>query len=225
MEQQLNTEQLQRTDFWHQQRMYKFTSSCAYKLLSDPKSKADKDAGKLSATAETYILEKIVQEVGGFIPEFENAATKWGEMHENSAKFWYKEKTGNNIEELAFIEYNDYYGGSPDAKVIDSLKNEVGGLEVKCPYISTNHLKHCLIDSAATFKANHPEYYWQCISHMITLNVNFCDFVSFDPRIDSDLGLFIFRLERNEDDVNELLKRLEAANNYKNQLKLKLKII
>jgi hypothetical protein len=228
----MQADKLQRTDEWHQARKYRFTSSSIYKLLTEPRSKAAKDAGELSETSKSYILEKIVQEVGGYLPEFSSKATEWGNEHEDDAAYWYQVKTSNRLGEIQFCEVNEFYGGSPDRAVIDTrlcdpLDQDTvnGALEIKCPYNSVNHLQHCLIDSAETFKAKHPDYYWQCMSHMITLNVDWCDFVSFDPRIDHPIGLFIFRLERNQDDAELLLSKLEAANAYKMDLKIQLGLL
>lgn len=223
---------LQRTDEWFAARKYRFTSSCVYKLLTEPRSKAAKDAGELSETAKSYILEKIVQEIGGSLPEFSSKATEWGTEQEENAKYWYQFKTSNRIADVQFCEVNEFYGGSPDSAVIDTrlcdpldMDTINGALEIKCPYNSVNHLQHCLINSPEYFKAKHPEYYWQCISHMITLGVQWCDFVSFDPRIDNPIGLFIFRLHRNEEDAEQLLSKLEAANAYKTQLKIQLGLL
>lgn len=223
---------LQRTDEWNQARKYRFTSSCVHKLLTEPRSKAAKEAGELSETAKSYILEKIVQEIGGFIPEFSSKATEWGNEQEENAKYWYGLKTSNRIADVQFCEVNDFYGGSPDSAVIDTrlcdpmdMDTINGALEIKCPYNSINHLQHCLINSPEYFKQKHPEYYWQCVSHMITLDVTWCDFVSFDPRIDHPIGLFIYRLERNEEDAELLLSKLDAANAYKTSLKIELGLL
>lgn len=223
---------LQQTPEWNDLRKYRFTSSCIHKLVTDPKTKAAKEAGELSETAKSYILEKVVQEMNGYIPDFDTAATRWGNETEPDAKMWYHTKTGHRIADVQFCQVNDFYGGSPDSAVIDlSLCDKDdqdvinGALEIKCPYNSTNHLKHCLIDSPVYFRDKHPEYYWQCLSHMITLNVGFCDFVSFDPRIDHEIGLFIYRLYRDEEDAMFLIDRIERANHYKTSLKIKLGLL
>lgn len=226
-------EQLQqRTDAWDKARKYKFTSSKIHVLMTDPKAKEAKDRGDLSETAKGYIMEKIAQEVNGFLPEFTSKETEWGINNEENAKLWYHINTGNAIGDVFFCEYNEFYGGSPDCAVIDQSMSPPGedgiingALEIKCPYNSVNHLKHCLIDSKEYFKQKHPEYYWQCVSHMITLNVGFCDFVSFDPRIDHEIGFFRFRLHQDSIDAMALLERIEKANTYKTRLKIKLGLL
>jgi hypothetical protein len=225
-------EQLQRTAKWFSERLYKFTSSNIYKLLTEPQSKAAKEAGELSATAKKYILEKIAEELGANDPEFSSKATDWGNINEPLAKEWYEIKTGRKVGEVGFCSVDDFFGGSPDAAVWDpSIGNyqDQGivncALEIKCPYSPSNHLNHCLITDAEKFKAIAPAYYWQCVSHMMVLKVDYCDFVSFDPRINHELGLFIFRLEKNEDDVKHLQSKIDNAIGYKAQLKIQLGLL
>jgi hypothetical protein len=214
----------QRTKEWYDARKYKFTSSNIWKLVVDPVSKEAKEKGDLSETAKTYVLEKITEEIGGFIPEAETNAMIYGQEQENEAVYWYKFKTGFEVESIGFIEVNEFYGGSPDRAVL-TRSNEgpsIGALEVKCPYSSVNHLWHCLIKDQAYFKKNHKEYYWQCISHMITMDVMWCDFVSFDPRIDNELGLFIFRVYYDSDDATKLKYKISKALEYKEHIKTEL---
>jgi exodeoxyribonuclease (lambda-induced) len=215
---------IQQTEEWYQQRRFKFTSSSIYKLLVEPKSKEAKEKGELGETAKTYIMEKIAEEVGGFLPDATGRAIEWGNEHEDKAANEYAKVTGNSLEAVGFVQHTEFYGGSPDRSVLDNnlSSDRIGGLEIKCPYNSTNHLWHRLIDSAEYFKKNHPDYYWQCVSHMITLNVKWCDFVSYDPRVSPELGLFIFRLERDEMEVSLLLNKIKKALEYKEYLKLKL---
>jgi hypothetical protein len=217
--------ELQRTEQWFDARKYKFTSSNMWRLMTEPRSKEAKESGELSETAKEYIMEKVVEEIGGFIPEYETNAMVYGSEHEAQAKYWYQLKTGLEIVEVGFQEVNEFYGGSPDCLVMDRTTGEIGALEIKCPYNSTNHLWHCMIDSYEYLKRNHKEYFWQCVSHMITANVDFCDFVSFDPRIDNEIGFFRYRLFKKEEDVKSLMEKLDKANQYKLELKLKLGLI
>lgn len=205
-----------------QDRKYRFTSSCVWKLLTEPRSKEEKERGELGGTAQEYIMEKIAEEIDGHLPEFENEATRWGNDMEPKAVDWYEVKTGNQVKTPGFITVNDFYGGSPDRVVLDPLAGHRGALEVKCPHKTTNHLWHCMINSDEYFKKNHKDYYWQCVSHMVTLNVEWCDFVSFDPRINYEIGFFRYRLWRNERDALLLQQKLEEANNYKTKIKIQL---
>lgn len=215
---------IQQTEEWYALRKFKFTSSSIYKLLVDPRSKEAKEKGELSETAKTYIMEKIAEEIGGFLPDASGPAINWGNENEDIAAQEYAKATGNTLEAVGFVQHSEFYGGSPDRTVLDKSASafHVGGLEIKCPYNSTNHLWHRLISTEEYFKENHKEYYWQCVSHMIVLDVQWCDFVSFDPRVSSDMSLFIFRVHRNESDVKLLLDKIDKAIQYKELIKYQL---
>lgn len=215
----------QRTQEWYDARKYKFTSSCIWKLMVEPSTKEAKEKGELSETAKAYVLEKIVEEIGGFVPEVETNAMVYGREMEKDAIFWYKSKYGFEVESVGFLQVNEFFGGSPDAIVLQrGLDSNMGALEVKCPYSSVNHVWNCLIESQDYFKKFHKEYYWQCLSHMVTLDVTWCDFVSYDPRIDSELGLFTFRVNYDTEDAKNLMIKIEKALEYKELTKKKLGI-
>jgi hypothetical protein len=189
---------------WYEIRKGKFTSSEIHVLLTEPKLKADKEAGELSAAATTYILARIGELMGSYENEFNSQATVWGTEHEPTARAWYSKMVAP-VTEVGFIihpEFN-YWGGSPDGLVtIDGVK---GGVEFKCPFVTSNHLEHCLIDSKEYFKRYFKEYYWQCVSNMIVTGAKFWDFVSFDPRLDADCGMFRFRIGYDEQDAKQLI--------------------
>jgi hypothetical protein len=215
----------QGSEEWKALRRYRFTSSMIFKLLTEAKDKEAKSNGELGKTAKTYVIEKVTLELGGYVPEFENDAMEWGTEQEPKARTWYQQLTGFEVQPVGFIIRDNFYGGSPDNKVVDNTLtvNKNGALEIKNPSNSVNHIKHCLIDSAEYFKKEHPNYYWQCVSHMLTLGVPWCDFVSFDERIDYDCGFFRFRLYRDEADVNLLTSKIKKAAEYKVLLLDKLK--
>jgi hypothetical protein len=236
--------ELQRTKEWFEIRKGKFTNSELYKLMSDvsrpmtedelldrPKGSRKTtivDKGILCDGGKTYVKQKIAEEIG-FVPDFNNAAMEWGTEKEPSAKYWYTYKTGNKIEEVGFIQYSSCYGGSPDGWVRTS--EGYGAIEVKCPYSTVNHIDHCLLTSAEELKEEFPDKYWQCIGHIIVMEkelnapVSFCDFISFDERVDNDLGLFILRVPRNEEDIQDAKRKIDLADNYKNELKIKLGLL
>jgi hypothetical protein len=219
--------ELQRTESWRKERLGKFTSSEIYKLMSEPRTKEAKERGDLSEAAMTYILQKIVEEVGGFIPEGDSNATIYGTEQEDTAAYWYEQKTGCIVEKVGFIAYSDFYGGSPDRKAYDREDGLMGVVEIKCPYNSTNHLWHCMIKDHKYFKGNHKEYWWQCISQILVTGSEFCDFVSFDPRIDNLIGFFRYRIYKDEviDDIELLIANILKASEVKTKLKIQLGLL
>lgn len=207
-----NTRVAAYTPEWFKLRQGLFTASEIYKLMTEPRSKKD----PISKTAETYILEKVHEKLTGQTKMgVDNFATQWGVEHEPLAKNWYEKLTGNTTHEsfLEFHEYLEGFGCTPDAPV-----NNDGLLEIKCPANGGNHLKHCFITTPEYFKSEHPEYYWQCLAQMNITKRKWCDFVSFDPRINADLGIFIYRLEYQEEDAklmeDKIMKARAIYNDY-----------
>lgn len=205
---------------WKEARKGYITSSCMYKLMTEPKSKLDKDSGNLSETAKGYVLDVIASEVS--LPfELNNDAVTWGKSQEALGRHFYTLRTGNDVTEDGFIVSDiEGYGGSPDGVVLD--KN--GIIEIKAPFSPSKHLEYCLITAVEDIPS---EYYWQMVSNMYVLNKDWCDFISFDPRIDHEIGLFIYRIEREKEKVNEdkMIGKVRKALEYKKELMTKLKLI
>lgn len=190
----------QRSPEWFNARKGRITSSEIHKIMGEK---------NLSETAKTYLLEKVSEKFGGYKESISNAALEWGTELEPTARNIYQASTGLNVVTCSFIEMHEYYGGSPDA-----LVDPGGTVEFKCPYNSTNHFKHGLINSDEKFKKIAKEYYYQCISHMNVTGAEWCDFVSFDPRVKVEYMMFIYRLHRNEEEIKAMNERVQLAVDY-----------
>lgn len=207
----------QRTPVWHEDRLGKFTSSEIHKLMTEPKDKSL----KLSKTAESYIIDKVSEQLTGLYSSFENEATIWGVEQETLAKHWFTKLTGIEVKDCGFIDHDSIpnYGGSPDG--IIEVDGEIGIIEVKCPFNTSNHIKHCLTDSE-NFKTDFKEYYYQMQSNMLIVGASFGFFVSFDPRIDKDCGLFIMKINYDVLTGETILNKVELANEMVESIKQKL---
>ena len=192
----------QRSDLWFEMRRCKITSSEIHKIMGGKE-------GALTETTKTYLLERAAQYFGGQAAPSNGAALEWGIELEDLALEVYQERTGIVATKCSFIEVNKHYGGSPDA-----LVGTEGTVEIKCPFNSANHFKHGLITSDAEFYKAAPAYYYQCISHMICANAQWCDFISFDPRVQPEYGMFIYRLHRDEAEVENVKAKIEIAVKY-----------
>ena len=202
----------QRSQAWFDLRKGKITSSEIHKIMSEGRGKES-----LGETGKTYLLEKVSESLGGFTQGASGAALEWGVELEDLAVEMYEKRLNYKVEKASFISFSEFYGGSPDG-----LVKPDGIIEVKCPYTSTNHFKHGLIKTPEAFKKVANNYYYQCISNMICADAQWCDFVSFDPRLDEQYSLFVYRLHRNEDEVKNVLARVEIATNYMKELKERL---
>ena len=88
-------------------------------------------------------------------------------------------------------------GASPDG-----LIGKEGGIEVKCPETKT-HIDTILSDKAPS------EYVLQMQWQMACADMKWVDFISFDPRMPSDMQLFIKRVERDEAKIAEIENEVE----------------
>ena len=119
---------------------------------------------------------------------------QWGVDHEAQARVEYEVKTGSLVEQVAFVDHPTIpmFGCSPDGYV-----GEDGLIEIKCPNTST-HIDYIRQDKAPT------KYVPQMQCQMAVTGRQWCDFVSFDPRLPDGLQLFIVRLERDDEYISKM---------------------
>jgi putative phage-type endonuclease len=175
---------------WHLQRLGKVTASRVSDVLSKGKS------GE-SASRKNYRTELLVQRLTGLPGEsFTNPAMEWGTAKEPLARIAYEAEKGAFVNQVAFIDHPSIaqFGCSPDGLVAED-----GLIEIKCPN-STTHVDY-LADNKPPAK-----YIPQMQCQMAVTGRQWCDFVSFDPRLPDDLQLFVVRLERDQ----EYIEAMEA---------------
>lgn len=212
-----NNNDLQKTSRWYADRLFHFTSSEVGKLLKEPKSKADKEAGKLSASAEGYIFDKLAEILtNGTCIDYTAIDTKelkWGNEFEAIARKEYEQRCGVCVELCGFIPYNSIFGGSPDG-----LVGEDGLIEIKCPYNSANHARNLLLQSVEDFIKLHPDYYAQIQGNLLATGRQWADFVSYDPRVqNSSLMLKVLRINREETFIESIKSALQRADTLKKE--------
>src|SRR5690606_7718010 len=119
---------LQGTEEWFEIRKGRFTASKIHLLEKQPRSKADREAGKLSGTAEKYVMQKVQERLSGVPePEVFSKPMEWGKENEPLAIKRYEELTGTKVWEVGFVAYGDNAGASTDDMV-----SYDGIIEVKC---------------------------------------------------------------------------------------------
>ena len=127
---------------------------------------------------------------------------------------WYAKAFNKELEERGFVLYNKDAGASPDRLIVDEKK----GIEIKCPFVRANHLKHLKLSNAKELKAEFPNHYWQIMHNLLCIDYESWDFVSFDPRYREDLKLFALEVKRNDEDCKLLEQRLSEAIEIKNNI-------
>jgi len=172
----------QSTNEWHQLRLGKITASRIADVMTTIKT--GEAAGRINYRAQ-LVAERLT---GSPTESFSNAAMAWGTEHEPMAREVYECKTGYIVEQVAFVDHPTIpmTGASPDGLIDDD-----GLVEIKCPNTAT-HIDTLLAGKAPAKYI--PQMQWQlCVTGR-----QWCDFVSFDPRLPEDLQLAIYRVERDE---------------------------
>ena len=190
----------QGTAEWHQLRLGKVTASRVADILAKTKTGP-------SASRNNYLIELALQRVTKTIEEsYTNAAMEWGTQTEPQARVAYEVKTGNFVDQVAFIDHPTItgFGCSPDGIVdLDGL------IEIKCPNSATHW---------SYIKANEPpnKYFIQMQAQMAVTGAKWCDFVSFDPRMPERSQLLVVRVMRDpeyilymEAEIVQFLKEVE----------------
>ena len=213
----------QNTIAWDKLRLGKFTGSGISALMTQPRSKADKESGEWSQTALKYIHEKMMEEVTGQVCyESSGRAIDWGNEWEEFALKRLAQHIQSPEEKThlkpSFKLFNEYSGCSPDAFMYHHLFDMELGVEIKCPFNSLNHFYHCQVTGADTLKEINPDYYWQVQMNMLTFGVTAWIFASFDPRQPDERILHHALIHFNQEDCELLCQRMKKAYDYKNQL-------
>jgi len=186
---------------WHSLRLGKVTASRVKDVLSKGRGTAT------SKTAETYMMELLAERLTGQAkPFFENDAMRWGTETEPQARAMYELKSGNTVDEVAFIVKDDFIGVSPDGLIGDD-----GMLEIKCPTTITQ-VKRALSDKYSK------DYYEQIQMQLWVAEREWCDFLSFDPRLDVAAGYLLQRVERDEEFIKNMNDKVYAFIDKKQEL-------
>ncbi len=180
----------QRTDEWFAQRAGKVTASAIYKVMAKTKT-------GYGADRANYMADLITERLTGQPTQgFTNAAMMWGIETEPQARSMYSLVSLNDVEETGFWPHPSIpmTGASPDG-----LAGSNGLVEIKCPNSATHiaTLRGASIDR---------KYLLQMQWQMACTGREWCDFVSFDPRLPGEMQIHIQRVDRD----SALLSEIEA---------------
>jgi putative phage-type endonuclease len=207
------TEQIeQRSDAWFSARLGKVTASRVADVIAKTKS-------GYSASRDNYMAQLICERLTGQQGEsFTNAAMTWGTETEPLARSAFEAYADVMVEEVGFVPHPRIRdsGASPDG-----LVGLFGMLEIKCPNTAT-HIDTLLTQTVPS------KYITQMQWQMACCERQWCEFVSFDPRLPQDLQLFVKKVEFNqtyvamlEEEVINFLEELEIKVAKLTNLKVK----
>lgn len=151
----------------------------------------------VSASRATYMAQLIVERLTGQVAEsYTNAAMEWGTQTEPQARSAYEWHAGVVVAEIGLVAHPaiNQCSASPDG-----LVGADGLVEIKCPNSAT-HIE-TLIEGKVPAK-----YVTQTQFQMACTGRQWCDYVSFDPRVPEPMQLFVQRVMRDDVLIAELEK-------------------
>jgi len=178
---------------WFAARVGKLTASRMADAMA--KVKAGYGASRANLMAEIVVERLTGQKTEGFT----NAAMQHGIDTEPHARAAYEFHTDNTVELIGFVDHPSIamFGASPDG-----LIGSAGLLEIKCPG-SAAHIG-VLLRGAIPGK-----YQTQMATQLACTGREWCDFVSFDPRLPEEMRLFVKRVQRDESECGRLEREVE----------------
>ena len=164
------------------------------------------------AAQKRRLGQEISELLSGEVLEIKAKPLDWGIMNESKPKAIYHAEH-NEVVDCSLITHPDYprFGCSPDGLVGDN-----GLIEIKCPYNSLNHIETVVKD---TIKL---EYRKQIQWNLFVTGREWCDFITYDPRMPLKSQMVIVSIRRDETMIEELkagaFKFLEKLDSYMEKL-------
>ena len=186
---------IQGTPEWFAIRKLKMTASHAQAIAAQGKG------------LDTYIYDIVAEYLSsGELVRFVNEHTERGNKLEAEARSVYEFENDVTIEQVGFVELDEYVGCSPDG-----LIGTGGGLQLKCK-MDREHLKQVIygddeIDSA---------HVWQMQMEMLVTGRKWWDYVCYNPNFKKKLYVkrFYADLKKHE----QLMRGLEIGKTKINEI-------
>jgi len=183
----------QRSSEWFAARCGKVTASRVADVVAKTRT-------GYAASRANYMAELVCERLTGKPTEgFTNAAMQWGTDQEPFARDAYSARTGELVTEVGFIAHPriPMSGASPDGIV------GTGCVEIKCPQTAA-HIEYLLSRDPPQ------KYFYQMQWQMACTGSDWCDWVSYDPRMPPNLQLMIVRIPKDDDAVRMLETEVES---------------
>jgi putative phage-type endonuclease len=184
----------QRSPEWIAARLGSLGASRLHEAIA--KTKSGYAASRANLMAD-LIIERLT---GQPAPQHLNAAMQWGIDQEAAARAAYEFLTNSTVTECGLFVHPTIPNthASPDG-----LVGENGLVEIKCP----NTAQH--IDTILGSAIEH-KYIVQMQWQMACTGRQWCDYVSFDPRLPMPLHIHVQRIERDNKMIEDLEREVVA---------------
>lgn len=159
------------------------------------KTKTGWGAGRANVMA-TLITERLT---GKPSETYTNAAMAWGTQTEPDARAAYEFMRDMDVELVSLVRHPTIAGShaSPDGLVGDR-----GLIEIKCPNSST-HIETLLTGAIPGKYVTQMQWQMSCTGR------DWCDHISYDPRLPTSMQLWIKRVERDPKAISELEEQVQ----------------
>lgn len=178
----------QGSDAWRLARCGKITASRIADLTAQTKS-------GYGASRANYMAELVIERLTGQpVERYQNEAMRWGTQQEPRARLTYELVFNAPVEEVGFVPHPSIRdcGASPDGYVGDR-----GLLEIKAPGTAA-HLEMLLGEVIADGYVKQMQFQMACTGR------DWCDFLSYDPRMPARMQIWIKRVRRDQPYIAEL---------------------
>ena len=173
---------------------------------------SDVMAKETTASRNNYMAQLIAEVLTGETEEsYTNDFMQWGIEKEGEARTAYEFVKNTRVEEIGFAMHPKLASGASP----DGLVGNDGLVEIKCPKTKP-HIDYLLTETIPK------KYKYQMLWQMECTSRNWCDFVSYDPRLDTARQLFVKRYEL---DAKELDKIREKVTEFIDEMADKIKLL
>lgn len=172
-----------------------FDARCGLVTASRVADVCAKTKSGWGASRKNYQAQLIAERLTGNVTNsFSSTAMQWGTDTEPQARAAYEFLTDTEVSEIGFVVHPkmELSGASPDGLIGDD-----GLIEIKCPNTATH------IDTLIARKVP-VKYITQMQWQMACTGRKWCDFVSFDPRMPDGMDIFLERVDRDSERIEEL---------------------
>ena len=156
--------------------------------------------GNCGKGLETYIYSLMSEYYSsGLIDYYSNKDIERGNELEEQARGIYELEKGVKVDQVGFVEYDEYCGCSPDG-----LVGENGGIEIKC-LNDAKHFKMILNKE----KEIESKYLWQIQMNIALTGRKWWDFVAYNPNFQDNI--LIFRMKPDQEKIDKIWEGLKVG--------------